>query len=105
VFGEAVGSRGWVDVVRAAGWKTNDAAHQPRRIGLRPGSPRDGGKRGSARGEMEKFPAGKFHGVPLRNAATLHSALMSAVRITLPHLSASSALNVPNPAHAMLLGA
>src|SRR5262249_50641918 len=53
---------------------------------------------------MEKFPAGKFHAVPLRNAATLHSALMSAVRITLPHLSASSAMNVPNAADVIDIG-
>ena len=48
-----------VDVV--AGGEADDDVHRPRRIGLRPGDPRDGRQRGSARGQMQKIPAGKFH--------------------------------------------
>ena len=48
--------------VRAAGGKANDDAHRPRRIGLRPRDPRHGRQRGSARGQMQKLSAGKFHG-------------------------------------------
>ena len=49
------------DVGRAAGGKANDDAHRPRRIGLRPSEARHGRKRGSARGQMQKISAGKFH--------------------------------------------
>jgi hypothetical protein len=47
------------------GWsargKTDDDAHRPRWIGLRPRDPRDGRQRSSGRGQMEKISAGKFH--------------------------------------------
>ena len=45
--------------------KADDDAHRPRRIGLRPCDTRDGRERGSARCQMQKLPAGKFHGVLL----------------------------------------
>ena len=47
---------------------------------------------------MQKLSAGKFHGLPLCNVgdATLHSALILAPRITLPHFSVSSAISLPN---------
>jgi len=52
------------DVGAAAGGKADDDADRPRRIGLRPGDPRDGRQRGGARCEMQKISAGKFHFEP-----------------------------------------
>src|SRR5262249_12667851 len=49
------------DVLRASWRGTDDVAHRPRRIGLRPSSARHGRQRGSARGQMQKLSAGKFH--------------------------------------------
>jgi hypothetical protein len=49
------------DVGGAAGGKADNQAHRPRRIGLRPRETRHGRERGSARGQMEKISAGKFH--------------------------------------------
>jgi hypothetical protein len=51
------------DVRRKTGWKADDNTHRPRRVALRPGDPRHGRQRGSARGQMKEFAAGKFHGV------------------------------------------
>ena len=36
---------------------------RPRRISLRPLDAREGRQRGSARGQMQKSPAGKFHSI------------------------------------------
>ena len=47
----------------AAGGKADDDADRPRRIGLRPRDARHGRERGSARGQMQKISAGKFHGI------------------------------------------
>jgi len=44
--------------------KGHDRAHRPGRIGLRPRSARHARQRGSARGQMQKFAAGKFHHLP-----------------------------------------
>src|SRR5262245_58818085 len=52
------------DVTWAAGSKADDDAHRPRRIGLRPSEARGGRQRGSARGQMQEFAAGKFHFEP-----------------------------------------
>jgi hypothetical protein len=52
-------------VGRPASGKADNDAHRPRQIGLRPRDPRDGRKRGSAGGQMQKLPAGKFHNIPL----------------------------------------
>src|SRR5262249_51877551 len=83
------------DVSCSAPRKPDDQTHRPRRIGLRPSDARDGRQRGRAGGQMmQKFAAGKFHDVSL-NDATLHSGLMLAARITLPHFSTSSAMNLP----------
>src|SRR5262249_22981254 len=49
------------DVNRLARGKSDDDAHRPRRIGLRPCDPRDGRQRGSPRCQMQEFAAGKFH--------------------------------------------
>ena len=49
--------------VRAAGGNADDQAHRPRRIGLRPRDARHGRQRGSARCQMQKLSAGKFHWV------------------------------------------
>src|SRR5262245_42410326 len=57
LLGEPFGNQASVDVVRAAGRKTNNEAHRPRRISLRPSEPRDGRQRGSARGQMQKLPS------------------------------------------------
>ena len=53
------------DVSWAASGKGDDHAHRARRIGLRPGDPRDRRQRGSGRSQMEKLSAGKFHSLPL----------------------------------------
>src|SRR5215472_14412308 len=42
----------------------HDQTHWPRRIGLRPCDARDGRERGSARSQMQKLSAGKFHFEP-----------------------------------------
>jgi hypothetical protein len=49
---------------RAAWRVANDDLHRPRRIGLRPCDARHGRQRSSARRQMQKFAAGKFHFVP-----------------------------------------
>src|SRR5262245_5005134 len=51
------------DVGRTASWERDDDAHRPRRIGLRQGEAWHGRQRGGARGQMQKFAAGKFHDV------------------------------------------
>ena len=52
------------DVGRAAGGNEDDQSNWPRRIGLRTCDPRDRRERGSARGQMQKSSAGKFHRGP-----------------------------------------
>ena len=52
------------EIATAAGRKADDKTHRPRRIGLRPRDVRHGRQRGNARGQMQEFAAGKFHGVP-----------------------------------------
>src|SRR5215467_11536293 len=52
------------DVGWAASGKGDDHAHRPRRISLRPSEARDGRERGSARCQMQKISAGKFHFEP-----------------------------------------
>src|SRR5262245_38411048 len=86
------------DVGRAAGRKTDENAHRPRRIGLRPSDARDSRQRGSTRGQMQEFAAGKFHGLPLCNVgdATLYSALILAARITFAHLAVSDLMTTAN---------
>src|SRR6516162_7947349 len=49
------------DVGATSGGKSDNDAHRSRRIGLRPRDPRYGRQRGSARGQMQEFAAGKFH--------------------------------------------
>ena len=52
------------DIGGAAGGEANDDTHRPGRIGLLPRDVRRERQRGSARGQMQKFPSvGKFHGV------------------------------------------
>src|SRR5262249_11941349 len=54
-------------VGRAAAGKADDDAHRPAWVALRPSEARDGRQRGNARGQMQKFPAGKFLlNLPLR---------------------------------------
>src|SRR5262249_19893855 len=48
-------------IVRASRGERDDDPHRPRRIGLRPRDTRHGRQRGSARGQMQKISAGKFH--------------------------------------------
>ena len=52
------------DVIAATRRIANDDAHRSRRIGLRPRTPQHGRQRGSARGQMQKISAGKFHRRP-----------------------------------------
>src|SRR5262249_6667169 len=51
-------------VIRAAGCISNNDAHRPRWIGLRESDARHSRQRGSARGQMQKISAGKFHFEP-----------------------------------------
>src|SRR5215813_6659988 len=53
-----------MNVAGAARRKPYDPAHRPRRIDLCHRDPRYGRERGSARGQMQKLPAGKFHFEP-----------------------------------------
>ena len=63
------------DVRTASGREANNDAHWPRWIGLRPSDARHRRQRGSARGQMQKFPTvGKFHGVPSQECRTPISA-------------------------------
>jgi hypothetical protein len=59
------------DVGAAGGRESNDPMHRPRRIGLRPRDPRHHRERGSARGQMQKISAGKFHFKSSLKAVTL----------------------------------
>src|SRR5262245_34214752 len=52
------------DVFGAARRKRNDPVYRPQWIGLRPSEARQGRQRGSARGQIQKLPAGKFHSEP-----------------------------------------
>ena len=59
------------DVARAAGGKSDDDTHRPRRIRLRPCDARDGRQRGRARDQMQKISAGKFQlNLPSRHSIT-----------------------------------
>src|SRR5262249_4261866 len=49
------------DVESASCGGTDDQTHRPRRIGLRPRETPHGRQRGSARDQMQKISAGKFH--------------------------------------------
>jgi hypothetical protein len=51
------------NVIAAGGRKRNNDAHRPRRIGLRPCNKRQNRQRGSARGQIQKSSAWKFHDV------------------------------------------
>src|SRR5262249_25957651 len=89
------------DVGGSASRKADDNADRPRRIGLRPCYPRYGRQRGSARGQMQKISAVKFHSTPPEFQPTVsrnHSGLMFAARTTLPHFSVSSAISLPKSA-------
>jgi hypothetical protein len=52
VLGEPLGNQAGVDVVRAAGRKTDNETHRPGRIGLCPRDARGRRQRRSARGEL-----------------------------------------------------
>jgi len=95
------------NIWRAAGASGDDPAQQACRIGLRPRDMRKGWERGSARGQMQKFPARKFH-LPSLSPASIgsfpprlsragvsltvvgHSPLMFAALRTGHHLSISA---------------
>src|SRR5262249_16673459 len=66
------------DVVPAAGSKSDDHSHRPRRIGLRPCDARHGRQRGRARCQMQKLSAGKFHFEPSRYPS--HHSITSSAR-------------------------
>jgi len=64
------------DVGRAAGRKTDDDPHRPRRIDLRESKARDGRQRGT-RGQMQKLPTlGKFQCRQSRGTQQLKSQLL-----------------------------
>src|SRR5215510_4008488 len=50
--------------VPTSGGKSDNDAHRPRWIGLRPRDAGYGRQRGSAHGQMQEFAAGKFHFEP-----------------------------------------
>jgi hypothetical protein len=52
------------DIRGTAGGKPDEQAYRTVRISLRPSDARDRRQRGSARGQMQKFAAGKFHFEP-----------------------------------------
>src|SRR5262249_8361398 len=91
-------SRSCRDVSGSASRKADDNADRSRRIGLRPRDARDGRQRGSARCQMQKLAAGKFHGLLLCNVgdATLYSALILAAGITFAHLAVSDLMTTAN---------
>src|SRR5262245_35057182 len=74
------------EVVAAARRKRDDPVHRPRRIGLRPRDTRYGRQRGSARRQMQKISAGKFHLEPpfTRSPRRPGRALMLALRFLTP---------------------
>src|SRR5712671_3260937 len=59
---ERLTHQAYEDVRSAARGISNDAAKRPRRIGLRPRNAGHGRQRRSARGQMQKSTARKFHG-------------------------------------------
>src|SRR5262249_24439977 len=61
------------DVRSAARGISNDAAHWPPRIGLRPCYPRHRWQRDSASGQMQEFAAGKFHFDPSLSGLSIRS--------------------------------
>ena len=58
---QSVGHNASNHVRRAARRKRHDHRNRPRRIGLRPRDPRHSRQHGSARGQMQKLSAEKFH--------------------------------------------
>src|SRR5262245_4851003 len=60
-LGELLADQARDNVSSAAGGITDNDAHRPRWIGFRLRQPRDGRQHGSARGQMQKLSAGKFH--------------------------------------------
>src|SRR5262245_33917020 len=74
---ERLTHQAYEDVGSAARRISNDAAHWPRRIGLRARQSRQRGQRGGARCHMQERTAGKFHfGPPL----ALHHSITSSAR-------------------------
>ena len=65
-----------------------DQTHWPRRVGSCPSEARKGLERGSARGELQKISAGKFHGTALKNNPTLLMLHRSATRAHEPRYAA-----------------
>src|SRR5207244_328799 len=63
-LGKPLSDQAGEDVARATCGSSDDHAHRPHRIGLRPRDARHDRERGSARYQMQKLPSlGKFHGV------------------------------------------
>src|SRR5262249_55612244 len=67
------------DVVGAARRKRDDPVHRPRRIGLRRRDAGDCRQRGSARGQMQKCTAWKFHFEPPSHHSITSLAMASSV--------------------------
>src|SRR5262249_25009175 len=62
------------NVGRAAGWKSDNKTHRPRRLGLRPCDSRHGRERGSARSQMQDLSTvGKFHFDPSLSDLSIRS--------------------------------
>src|SRR5262249_15991875 len=92
--------------------KSDNDAHRPRRIGLRPRDPRNGWQRGSARDQMQKLSAGEFHcsrlfgfnsyirlpGFMKLPRPADHPAFAPEIFTIFAHLSVSSPMNLANSA-------
>src|SRR5262245_28032641 len=63
-FAEFLSGNPREDIGASAGREWHNHAHRPRRIALRPSKVRHSRQRGSARGQMQKLSAGKFHFEP-----------------------------------------
>jgi len=62
-LGKPLSQQARENVIWSAGGKGNDPAHWLCRIRLRPSAPRRRRQSNSARGQMQKLSAAKFHGV------------------------------------------
>src|SRR5215468_1184200 len=72
-LGELLADQARDNVSSAAGGITDNDAHRPRRIGLRPRDVGDGWQRGGARGQMQEISAGKFHFDPSLSGLSIRS--------------------------------
>src|SRR5215472_2623052 len=81
-----------------AGSNGDDQTHRPRRVGLRPSGALHGRQRGSARGQMQKITARKFHGAPPGSRTVNTEPLPgSLVTVTSPPIMRASLREIARP--------